>query len=249
MNTTDIVRAANSVDDTAFADSWSDAEGRASFERIVADDRSTSEITLPRHRYRRRLALGVALAASAGVAVAIVGIPGSNHGAQSAWAVRENADGSVTVTINDYRDPAGLEARLRAAGLRAEVTTVADSCADTRNASTPGDELGTFNGDLSTFTAPYTWQKLFAGSSDFVLLGPGQIITKFPDGRVPDALRPQHISFTVHPDELPPGDTINIGFPASSGPAAGHAVLVDVEKTGAPIHCSPPFLTAPAAGS
>jgi len=244
MNSTHIMQTANPIDETAFADSWADPEGKASFERIIADPR-TAKVKLPRPRTGRRLVIGTALAGAAGAAVAIVGLPGSpNHGGTgAAWAVTKNANGSLTVNINDYQDAAGLQAKLRAAGLRANVVTAPDEC----SVGQPNDaEGGLFLGDSSTFTAPYSWQRLFAGSPSYVMDGPGMgVVQQLPDGadtvQPPSGFEtPAHISFTVTPGELPPGDDLTIGFPANGSSQAGHSMVVDVEKTGTPMHCDTP---------
>jgi hypothetical protein len=250
MNSTQIMQSANPIDDTAFADSWADPEGKASFERIVADPR-TAKAKLPRPRTARRLVIGTALAGAAGAAVAIVGLPGSpNHGgAGAAWAVTKNGNGSVTVAIKDYRDPAGLQAKLRAAGVRANVTVMPKKCQIALPGATA--EFALFNGDVSTFHAPHTWQRLFAGSPSYVTAGPGFGVVsdsggsdkpvKLPNGET----FPAHISFTVTPGELPAGDDLTIGFPASGNPDAGQAMVVDVEKTGTPLQCDSSGLVVP----
>jgi len=241
-----LARAANPVDPDPNHSAWADAEGQAAFERILADP-GPSSATAPAPRLprtRRRLAIGVGVAAAAGAAVALVGLPGSpNHGgAGAAWAVTKNADGSVTVNLNDYRDPAGLQAKLRAAGVRANVTTAPDKCIT----PLPGAaEYAMFDGDLSTFHAPYTWQKLFAGTpTGLVGRGPGYGVTADTGGKsitLPNGeVMPAHMTFTVHPSEMPSGDDLNIGF--GSG---GNALLVDVEKTGTPLQCSTPQVTTP----
>jgi len=94
MNSKDILHAANPIDDLAFADSWTDAEGTAAFERIIADDRTEKGTAHRPPRLRRRLAIGVAVAAAAGAAVAVVGLPGTpNHGGTSG-AARTGSDPS-----------------------------------------------------------------------------------------------------------------------------------------------------------
>jgi hypothetical protein len=240
-----LARAANPVEPDPNRSAWADAEGRAAFERIVASP-VADPTPAPRLRpTRRRLALGVGLAAAAGAAVAVVGLPGSpNHGgapAAAAWAVTKNPDGSVSVNIRDYRDPAGLQAKLRAAGVRANVTTAPDKCL-VRGGGT-ADEFANFGGDTSTFHTPYTWQRLFAGSPSYVTNGPGYSIVLNSDGQpvtLPNGETfPAHLSFTVHPNQLPPGDDLNIGF------VSGRAMLVDVEKTGTPLQCSTPQVTTP----
>jgi hypothetical protein len=85
--------------------------------------------TCERHRRRTRhkltaLAAGAA-AVAAGAAVAVTAlIPASRPpGVQLAvWTVVKQADGNINVTIRQFRDPAGLQARLRADGVPASVT-------------------------------------------------------------------------------------------------------------------------------
>jgi hypothetical protein len=146
--TTAILQAANPVDGNAFETAWSDAEGRAALDRILADDSPALAVTP--HRTRRRVVLGAAIATAAGAAVAIVGIPDTNHnGTPAAWAVTRNADGTVTVKISDYRDSEGLQRKLREAGLRADVVPLPPSCVP----RTRGYVFAAVEGD--TFTPPY----------------------------------------------------------------------------------------------
>ena len=80
-------------------------------------------------RARRRIpgAAG-ALAVVAGVAVAVAALlPASQPSGQpttqlAAWTVVKQADGTVSVTIRELRDPAGLQEKLRADGVPASVT-------------------------------------------------------------------------------------------------------------------------------
>jgi hypothetical protein len=83
-------------------------------------------------RANRRLAAGIA-AGAAGVAVVLSlglsGVFGSasrqpSHPARAqlaAWTVVKQADGTVVVKIREFRDPAGLQRRLRADGVPASV--------------------------------------------------------------------------------------------------------------------------------
>ena len=85
-------------------------------------------------RHRRsitRLSLG-GLSATGAIAAVIVGViallPASHqasrqpHAQLAAWTVVKQADGNVYVTIRQFRDPAGLQTRLRADGVPASVT-------------------------------------------------------------------------------------------------------------------------------
>jgi hypothetical protein len=83
-------------------------------------------------RGNRRLAAGI-IAGAAGVAVVLglglSGVFGSAshqpshpaHAQLAAWTVVKQADGTVLVKIREFRDPAGLQSRLRADGIPASV--------------------------------------------------------------------------------------------------------------------------------
>jgi hypothetical protein len=77
---------------------------------------------------RRTPGVAGALALAAGAAVAVTALVPASHqasqpGAQlTAWTVVKQADGNIYVTIRQFRDPAGLQSRLRADGVPASVT-------------------------------------------------------------------------------------------------------------------------------
>lgn len=83
------------------------------------------------HR-RRKLISGVAgalAAVAAGAAVAVTAlVPASHqpshpvHAQLTAWTVVKQADGKIYLTLRQFRDPVGLQARLRADGVPASVT-------------------------------------------------------------------------------------------------------------------------------
>jgi len=206
-----LTRAANPIDGNAYETAWSDAEGRAALDRILADNGPAGAPAKP-HRTRRRLMLGAAVAAAAGAAVAIVGIPGTNHnGTPAAWAVTKNADGTVTVKISDYVDPEGLQRKLRQAGLRADVVTLPPSCVP----RTPGGVFVAVEGD--TFAPPYD-------VASFITVNGVPLFGSAPySGTEPQALE-------FRPSELPPQDTVTIGFPADK---TGGAMGILLAHTGA----------------
>ena len=83
-----------------------------------------------RRRSIRRLSLG-GLSATGVIAAVIIGViallpashPASHpaHAQLAAWTVVKQADGTVLVRIHEFRDPAGLQRRLRADGVPASV--------------------------------------------------------------------------------------------------------------------------------
>ncbi|WP_169949445.1 hypothetical protein [Microbispora sp. H11081] len=83
---------------------------------------------------RRRVVTAPRLLIAAGVAAAAVTAPLVAGGGTPAYAVTENPDGTITVALNEMRDPEGLRADLAAAGVTADVSFLAPHtrCADSR---------------------------------------------------------------------------------------------------------------------
>lgn len=73
-----------------------------------------------RRRGRRRLFTGAAVAGLA--AVAALAVPFLNGSETPAYAVTKNTDGTITLKISEFRDPARVEEDLAAAGLTADVS-------------------------------------------------------------------------------------------------------------------------------
>jgi hypothetical protein len=93
-----------------------------------------------RHRrFITRLSLG-GLSATTVIAAVIIGViallPASRQASQpvhaqlAAWTVVKQADGTVLVKIREFRDPAGLQATLRADGVPASVEFMPANLAD-----------------------------------------------------------------------------------------------------------------------
>jgi hypothetical protein len=108
-------------------------------------------------RARRRIpGVAAALAVAAGTALAVTallpsghpgvlgsGHPGSHHASArlAAWTVAVRANGDIDVTINQLRNPAGLQSTLRADGLPANVTFGSSPSASCRPYATSHDVL------------------------------------------------------------------------------------------------------------
>ena len=225
-----IMRTADPAAKAAVDDAWADAEGRAAYERIIADDQPAEA---GRPNRRRRVLIGAGLAAAAGAAAAVVGVPGLNHnGAAPAWSVTKHADGTVSVKISDYRDPAGLQHRLRAAGLRANVVTLPGQCGTV----TGGPEhvkYALLLVNLQGFQAPDSWRQLISVNGD-PAYGPGLDI----DGvaGVGEFLSGSETSLalTMRPSLLAAQDTVTVGFPADH---RGRAINIEVAATGSEPTC------------
>ena len=203
MSSNPTAKVANPVADDAYEDAWRDPEGRAAFERIVATDPSVGR---PRRSIRRVVAVGTAVAVAAAAAVVAVAAGTSDNVTQTprtrpaAWVVTQAANGTVTVEFRDYRDPKGLQARLRAAGVRANVVTLTTACYP---ASTRSGRFGILFVESSIT------------QSDVAHLFP------FSDDQ----------NLSVDPSYLPAGDTIWIGFPPRTTPAADQFFSLAVEPT------------------
>ena len=109
-------------------------------------------------RARLGLAAGAVAATVAGILVASGG-----NSATPAYAVDRRPDGSVSVEINSLRDAAGLQKKLRAAGIPAVVnyTPMGKTCREPRGRSatpgTPGRDsmkVGVRKDHSATFTIP-----------------------------------------------------------------------------------------------
>ena len=107
---------------------------------LVREQRGNVQMTTPVEeiigrgrtlRARRRLpgvAAGVLAAAAVAVLAVAALVPGGHRaGPQppaqlAAWTVTKHADGTITVTVRQLRDPKGLQDKLRADGVPASVT-------------------------------------------------------------------------------------------------------------------------------
>lgn len=94
---------------------------------IPADQIVRRSRAIRAHRRLPGLAAAMAVVVAAVFAVTAL-LPGQRSGSHqsgiqlAAWTVVKRADGTVSVTIRELRDPAGLQRRLRADGVPASVT-------------------------------------------------------------------------------------------------------------------------------
>jgi hypothetical protein len=101
--------------------------------------RSASPLTTQparRPRHRLVLAAGVAVAAVAGASVFALRTP-------PAYAVERDPDGSIRVSVYDYRDPQGLQQRIEAFGVKAAVDYLPAgmTCQESRADFVPADRM------------------------------------------------------------------------------------------------------------
>jgi hypothetical protein len=106
---------------TEVRDSLGEAHPRIPAGEIIASAR--------RRRVRRRLVSGMTGVLAAGAAVAVTALLPASHLAShqprvqlAAWMVVRQPGGIIHVTISELRDPAGLQAALRADGVPASVS-------------------------------------------------------------------------------------------------------------------------------
>jgi hypothetical protein len=109
---------------------------------VVAERPAPAAGARVRARPRRRARL---VLAGAGVvaATAVAAIVAGGGDVDPAYAVQSRADGSVTVQIHSLRDAAGLQSKLRAAGVPAVVDYAGSDCAaPPRGADGPSTNAG-----------------------------------------------------------------------------------------------------------
>jgi hypothetical protein len=104
---------------TRMKEPLSDVHMTTPLDEVVRHGRSVRA----RRRRLRGLTGAVALAGGSIAAVALLVPGGYPAKAQlAAWTVTRDPDGGITVTVNQMKDPAGLQATLRADGIPARVT-------------------------------------------------------------------------------------------------------------------------------
>ena len=126
-----------------------------------------------RRRWHRLTGLAGAMAFMAGTALAVTALAPSGHTASqpgrpashprparlAAWTVATQADGDIKVTIRQLSDPSGLQSTLRADGVPANVTSLAQ----------PDPSCRPYPQTQALFTSIYQAQKA-AGSGNTILI-------------------------------------------------------------------------------
>jgi len=147
---------------------------------------------------RRRFVTVPRLLVAAGVAAAAAVTPLVLGTGTAAYAVTENADGTLMVTINELRDPDGLEAELDAAGIKADVTFLPPGkrCAVPR-----------FKGVDASYGGP-------------PVSSPDELRSQAAKSRSYKAIKhiPQR-GFQIHPQYIKPGETLVLEFTENPNPA------------------------------
>jgi hypothetical protein len=131
----------------------------------------------------------------------------------AAWTVTRQADGDIKVTINELRDPAGLQRTLRADGVPASVTFL-----DQRN---PACGVLAFD--------PALLARIFPARSSGVVrhLPGGDVLST---GGTPDG------DLVIAPTAIPSGVGLQLAFLTMGADTAGHSTILG--RT-ALVHASP----------
>jgi hypothetical protein len=164
-----------------------------------------------RPRWRLPVLAGGLTAAAAATAAAVLvldsgqgAVPGQQATAghartvvTTAWTVRQDADGTVTIYLRQYADPAGLQQTLRADGISAIVRSI------------PYVLLTVFHHPVAQPTCQYAiTDRAPLKVQDAVWTGAGQS-TRLRPGTVPVRI------FIIHPGVMPPGSALFLAFMAN----------------------------------
>lgn len=142
-------------------------------------------------RPRPRFVTAPRLLVAAGVAAAVAITPLVVGNDTPAYALAKSSDGTLTVTLNELRDPDGLQAKLAAAGVRADVTFLA---AGTRCA------VPRFAGVDATYDGP-------------PVTGPDELRSLVNEARSLKAATVTSIrTIQIFPEHIKPGETLVMEF-------------------------------------
>jgi hypothetical protein len=92
---------------------------------------------------RRRLVLAVGAVITAAVVAAVVDPALLGFSGSPAYAVQRDPDGSIRISVYDYRDPKGLQQRIEAFGIKAAVDYLPGgmTCQEPRADYVPADQV------------------------------------------------------------------------------------------------------------
>jgi hypothetical protein len=204
--------------------------------RAVAGRGAASVAPLRRRWRRPALAGGLAAAVAAGAAAALVvtGGPAAmprQHEATghartvvtAAWTVREDADGTVTIYLRQYADPAGLQRTLREDGVNAIVRQIP------KVTRTIGKSKWVYDACeyAATNDAPSAVQEAVVGDAIYYSAKLG-------------------LNHVIHPDAMPPGSALfltfsNLTFDRGKKGLEGHRpVVLNNDTLPACVPYSPP---------
>jgi len=210
--------------------------------RMSARDRFVAGTALKpaRPRWRRPVLAGgiTTVAAAAGVATALILTSGpgavlgqhtTGHAGKvvtTAWTVSEDADGTVSIYLQQYADPSGLQQTLQADGVNAIVRAI------------PYTEQTFLNPDKTIVTPTCNYVTL---NDREPLSVQGAVLTV---GR--EALP---ALFVIHPAAIPPGSALFLAFMVSPPNATGNIAMKPVVLSDDTAPACVPVTTKPASGA
>jgi hypothetical protein len=186
--------------------------------QMAARERFMAETGSRRARQRWRLpalAGGLAAAAAAtAVALVLTSGPGAAPGqlgaaghnrtvVTTAWTVREDADGTVTIYLQQYADPAGLQQTLQADGINAIVRQIPTVSRTVGNQTLP---FPACNYWTVADAAPQAVQQAV-----WTIAGKGQTLPA---------------EFIIHPDAMPQASALFLAFLTGAPPKDGNGGVV-----------------------
>ncbi|MGO9162360.1 MAG: hypothetical protein ACLP7J_16930 [Streptosporangiaceae bacterium] len=200
----------------AMRESFTAVHSQTPVKRIVSRSRAV--------RARRRIpGVAGALAVAAGAAAAVTTLaPAGHHPGHpataelAAWTVVKQADGSIAVTIRELRDPAGLQATLRADGIPASVTFF----------GRPNPAC-----HIDPQAAGLTSKVIETGNPLQRHPRPGNFEQTTPQGKRPAS----YPVYLIHPSALPHGVGVQLAAAVHSLPNGNGSI----EVTGDLVHSSP----------
>jgi hypothetical protein len=191
--------------------------------RIAARERFVAGTGSRRARQRWRLPVlagGLTGAAAATTAAALVltsgpgAVPGQHAAAgqarsvvTAAWTVRENAAGTVTIYLQEYANPAGLQQTLQADGVNAIVRQIPTVSRTVGNQTVP---FPTCNYNTLSDRAPQAVQSAVWGAASR-----GQILP---------------VTFIIKPDAMPAGSALFLPFLIGMPPGNGNTTDIGTLK-------------------
>ena len=189
--------------------------------RMAARERFVAATGSRRARQRWRLpALAgglTAAAAATAAALVLTSGPAAAPGQQgtagpdrtivtTAWTVREDADGTVTIYLQQYADPAGLQRTLQADGINAIVRQIPTVSRTVGNQTLPFPSCNYWT--LSDAAPQAVQQAVWAMASK------GQTLPA---------------EFIIHPDAMPQGSAMFLAFLTGAPPKDGNGGVVVVK--------------------
>jgi hypothetical protein len=206
---------------------------------------ATRRVPLASRIPRRRLALSGAGLATAVAASAAAVLATSGGVASPAYAVQSRANGTVSVSISDLRDAAGLERRLRAAGIPAIVNYVAEPERCAGAAGTGRTMSGPAAGQAGVVRSQRTGDD---GPSTAAAGGAGPQRATHTTGSPPPGGAAARMSmrvdrdgratFTLNADDVKPGQTLMVAATTGTFSSLGMAIVDDTKHAPA-LPCVP----------